>query len=109
MTFLLAPTPASAEENPIKLTSDGKHIIMPVEVFKNREIDLLRLEAKVQALQKALKEERDTTDEYLAKMKQLEQAINEERKSYQNYTMSTAVKWGAMGLALGVIIGVMVD
>jgi predicted Holliday junction resolvase-like endonuclease len=82
---------------------------MPVEVFRNREIDLIRLEAKVQALEKALVEERESMDAYLQRMKDLERVINEEQKAMELQAWKDKTKWGVLGLAIGVVIGIAAD
>ncbi len=109
MTLLLVPTSASASEGPIQITEDGQYVIMPVEVFRNREIDLIRLEAKVQALEKALVEERESMDAYLQRMKDLERVINEEQKAMELQAWKDKTKWGVLGLAIGVVIGIAAD
>ncbi len=103
------PMSVSASEGPIKVSEDGNYVIMPVEVFRNREIDLIRLEAKVQALEKALAEERESMDSYLQRMKDLELAINEEQKALELQAWKDKTKWGIFGLAIGAIIGVAID
>ena len=105
------PTSVRANE-PIRLTDDGKHVIMPVETFRNREIDLMRLEQKVKVLQDALQEERDTTDEYLAKMEELEEAINQEQQKVNELRLTNIqdkFKWLAIGLGVGIIVGIAID
>jgi len=105
------PTSVRASE-PIRLTDDGKHVIMPVETFRNREIDLMRLEQKVKVLQDALQEERDTTDEYLAKMEELEEAINQEQQKVNELRLTNIqdkFKWLTIGLGVGIIVGIAID
>jgi len=109
MTLLLMPMSVSASEGPIKVSEDGNYVIMPVEVFRNREIDLIRLEAKVQALEKALVEERESMDAYLQRMKDLERVINEEQKAMELQAWKDKTKWGVLGLAIGVVIGIAAD
>jgi len=109
MTLLLMPMSASASEEPIQITEDGQYVIMPVEVFRNREIDLIRLEAKGQALEKALAEERESMDAYLQRMKDLERVINEEQKAMELQAWKDKTKWGVLGLAIGVVIGIAAD
>jgi len=94
---------ASAEE-PIRLTDDGQSVIMPVEVFRNREIDLLTLEDQVEVLQKALAEEREAYDEWKADLTKLEAAINSEREArheLEKQIIKENYKWGLLGLVLG--------
>ena len=105
------PTSVRANE-PIRLTDDGKHVIMPVETFRNREVDLMRLEQKVKILQEALQEERDVTDEYLAKIEELEEAINQEQQKVNELRLTNLqdkIKWLAIGLGVGVVIGIAID
>lgn len=111
MSFFVLPMSASATE-PIKLSDDGQYVIMPVEVFRNREIDLLTLEEKVKVLQRALAEERQTYDEWRAQLADLEQAINSERTAWhelEKQIIKENYKWGLIGIVLGAGIGLAVD
>jgi len=85
---------------------------MPVEVFRNREIDLLTLEEKVEVLQRALSEERQTYDEWRAQLANLEDAINSERTArheLEKKIIKDNYKWGIIGIVLGAGIGLAVD
>lgn len=78
----------------------------------NREKDLLRLEAKVQVLEKALQEERTATDEYIAKMKELEDVINKEQREINELRITNLknnLKWLTIGVGVGIIIGLVTD
>lgn len=103
---------ASASEGPIHLTDDGKYVIMPVEVFRNREVDLLRLEKKVQILEEALAEERQAYDEWKAEFDQLAEALNSEREAYHQLELANIkdkFQWGLFGLVLGAGIALAID
>jgi molecular chaperone GrpE (heat shock protein) len=103
---------ANASEDPIKLTDDGKYVIMPVEVFRNREIDLLELEDKVKVLEKALAEERQAYDEWQAEFNQLAEALNVEREAYHQLEMANLkdkITWGLGGILIGAVIALAVD
>jgi len=102
---------ASAGE-PIRLTDDGKYVIMPVETFRNREIDLLKLEEKVKILETALSEERQAYDEWMAEFDQLAEAINAEREAYHQLEMANLkdkFTWGLGGILIGAVIALAVD
>jgi molecular chaperone GrpE (heat shock protein) len=103
---------ANATEEPIKLTDDGKYVIMPVNVFRNREINLLKLEDKVQVLEKALAEERQAYDEWQAEFDQLAEALNAEREAYHQLEMANLkdkFTWGLGGILIGAVIALAVD
>ncbi len=111
MSFLLLPTSANASE-PIKLSDDGEYVIMPVEVFRNREIDLLTLEDKVRVLEQALEEERRAYNEWASGWRALEEALNAEREARHQLELSHVkdkVTWGLGGLVLGAVIVAVID
>jgi predicted RNase H-like nuclease (RuvC/YqgF family) len=88
------------------------NVEMSKETFMNREKDLLRLEAKVQVLEKALQEERTATDEYIAKMKELEDIINKEQREINELRITNLknnLKWLTIGVGVGIIIGLVTD
>lgn len=105
------PTSASASVDAIWVNERG-NVEMSKETFMNREKDLLRLEAKVQVLEKALQEERTATDEYIAKMKELEDIINKEQREINELRITNLknnLKWLTIGVGVGIIIGLVTD
>jgi molecular chaperone GrpE (heat shock protein) len=103
---------ANATEEPIKLTDDGKYVIMPVNVFRNREINLLKLEDKVQVLEKALAEERQAYDEWKAELDQLAEALNAEREARHELeivNIKDKFQWGLFGIVIGAGIVLVAD
>lgn len=105
------PTSASASVDAIWVNERG-NVEMSKEMFMNREKDLLRLEAKVQVLEKALQEERTATDEYIAKMKELEDIINKEQREINELRITNLknnLKWLTIGVGVGIIIGLVTD
>jgi len=111
MIFLLAPMSASAADQAIWVNERG-NVEMTKATFMAREKDLLRLEAKTQKLKEVLQEERESTDEYIARMKDLEKALETERqarKEAEIQTWAEKVRWGLVGLGIGVIVGIAID
>jgi len=85
---------------------------MPVEVFRNREIDLLTLEDKVRVLEQALAEERKAYDEWASSWRALEEEMNAEREARHQLELShvkNKVTWGIGGLVLGAVIVAVID
>ncbi len=76
----MAPTSGSAA-GPIELSRDGKIVSMPVDVFRARETDLLRLEKLVDTLKAQLAEERTLADRLAGQVLSLEAALRSERKA----------------------------
>lgn len=111
MSLLLLPTSGSAEE-PIRLSDDGEYVIMPVEVFRNREIDLLTLEDKVRVLEQALAEERKAYDEWASSWRALEEEMNAEREArhqLEKQLIKENYKWGLIGAAAGALLVAVID
>lgn len=111
MSLLLLPTSGSAGE-PIRLTDDGEYVIMPVEVFRNREIDLLTLEDKVRVLEQALAEERKAYDEWASSWRALEEEMNAEREArhqLEKQLIKENYKWGLIGAAAGALLVAVID
>jgi len=85
---------------------------MPVEVFRNREIDLLTLEDKVRVLEQALAEERQAYDEWVSGWRDLEEALNAEREAWhesEKQLIKEKYRWGLIGLVLGAGIALVAD
>lgn len=111
MSLLILPTIANAED-PIRLSDDGEYVIMPVEVFRNREIDLLTLEDKVRVLEAALEEERRAYNEWTSGWTALEEALNAEREARHELEIlyvRDRVKWGIIGAAAGALLVAVID
>jgi predicted RNase H-like nuclease (RuvC/YqgF family) len=100
---------ASAAEKPAIWVNERGNVEMSKETFMNREKDLLRLEAKVQVLERALEEEREATDEYIRRVKELERLLNEQNKLTQRLEFTNAVKYGLVGIVVGGLIAVIAD
>lgn len=99
---------ASANANAIWVNERG-NVEMTKETFMHREKDLLRLEAKVQVLERVLEEERETTDEYIKRVKELERLLNEQNKLTQRLEFTNAVKYGLVGIVIGGLIVAIAD
>jgi hypothetical protein len=85
---------------------------MPVEVFRNREIDLLTLEDKVRVLEQALAEERKAYDEWASSWRALEEELNAEREARHKLELlyvRDKVKWGLIGAAAGALLVAAID
>jgi hypothetical protein len=85
---------------------------MPVEVFRNREIDLLTLEDKVRVLEQALAEERQAYDEWVSGWRDLEEALKAEREAWhesEKQLIKEKYRWGLIGLVLGAGIALVAD
>jgi len=69
---------------PIELSRDGKYVSMPVEVFRAREADILRLEKLVETLRGQILEERILADKLAGQVLSLEAALRSERKAAES-------------------------
>jgi|BioPla2DNA2_1021312.scaffolds.fasta_scaffold44509_6 hypothetical protein len=100
--------PMSGSENgPVQLSDDGKTVSMPIETFRAREGDLLRLEAMVTLLQKQLDEERALSEKLAYQLKGIESALTDERSALKNEISKTKRTYGLMGFVLGgIAVGV---
>ena len=76
---LTAPMSASANENEIRLSPDGKTVMMPVETFRAREADLLRYEQMLPLLQRQNEEKQRKIEELIASVEKLMALYNQER------------------------------
>lgn len=74
----------SASAGEIRLSEDGKSVIMPVDVFRAREADLLRLEKLVDTLKEQILEERALADKLGGQIFSLEAALQSERKAAES-------------------------
>ena len=84
--------PMSGSENgPVQLSDDGKTVSMPIETFRAREGDLLRLEAMVTLLQKQLDEERALSEKLAYQLKGIESALTDERSALKNEISKTTL------------------
>lgn len=79
----MAPMSGSAA-GPIELSRDGKTVSMPVEVFRAREADILRLEKLVETLKGQLVEERAASDALAGEVFSLKAAQRSERKAAES-------------------------
>lgn len=103
---------ANASEKPAIWVNEHGNVEMSKATFMAREKDLLRLEAKTQKLEEVLQEERESADEYIARMKDLEKALEAERQARKEAEIQSwmeKVKWGLVGLGVGVIVGIAID
>lgn len=76
---LTAPMSASANANEIRLSPDGKTVMMPVETFRAREADLLRYEQMLPLLQRQNEEKQRKIEELIASVEKLMALYNQER------------------------------
>ena len=76
---LTAPMSASANENEIRLSPDGKTVMMPVETFRAREADLLRYEQMLPLLQRQNEEKQRKIEELIASVEKLMALYDQER------------------------------
>ena len=78
---LTAPMSASANENEIRLSPDGKTVMMPVETFRAREADLLRYEQMLPLLQRQNEEKQRKIEELIASVEKLMALYDQERRA----------------------------
>ena len=78
---LTAPMSASANANEIRLSPDGKTVMMPVETFRAREADLLRYEQMLPLLQRQNEEKQRKIEELIASVEKLMALYNQERRA----------------------------
>ena len=76
---LTAPMSASANANEIRLSPDGKTVMMPVETFRAREADLLRYEQMLPLLQRQNEEKQRKIEELIASVEKLMVLYDQER------------------------------
>ena len=76
---LTAPMNASANANAIRLSPDGKTVMMPVETFRAREADLLRYEQMLPLLQRQNEEKQRKIEELIASVEKLMALYDQER------------------------------
>lgn len=76
---LTAPMSASANANEIRLSPDGKTVMMPVETFRAREADLLRYEQMLPLLQRQNEEKQRKIEELIASVEKLMALYDQER------------------------------
>ena len=72
---------ASANENEIRLSPDGKTVMMPVETFRAREADLLRYEQMLPLLQRQNEEKQRKIEELIASVEKLMVLYDQERRA----------------------------
>lgn len=72
---------SASAAGPIELSRDGKTVSMPVDVFRAREADILRLEKLVETLKGQILEERALADKLGGQIFSLEAALQSERKA----------------------------
>ena len=78
---LTAPMSASASANEIRLSPDGKTVMMPVETFRAREADLLRYEQMLPLLQRQNEEKQRKIEELIASVEKLMALYDQERRA----------------------------
>ena len=80
---LTAPMSASANANAneIRLSPDGKTVMMPVETFRAREADLLRYEQMLPLLQRQNEEKQRKIEELIASVEKLMALYDQERRA----------------------------
>ena len=78
---LTAPMSASANANEIRLSPDGKTVMMPVETFRAREADLLRYERMLPLLQRQNEEKQRKIEELIASVEKLMALYGQERRA----------------------------
>lgn len=108
----MAPTSGSAA-GPIELSRDGKTVSMPVDVFRARETDLLRLEKLVDTLKAQLAEERTLADRQAGEIFSLKAALQSERNAAESLQIAlrgdiarAKTTSGILGfLAGGIVVG----
>jgi allophanate hydrolase subunit 1 len=69
----------SASANEIRLSPDGKTVMMPVETFRAREADLLRYEQMLPLLQRQNEEKQRKIEELIASVEKLMALYDQER------------------------------
>lgn len=80
---------------------------MPIETFRAREGDLLRLEALTELLKKQLEEERELTARLSNQIKEMEAVLSDERLAVKQDIAKTKRTYGLLGFVLGgVAVGV---
>lgn len=98
---------SGSEKGPVQLSDDGKTVSMPIETFRAREGDLLKLEALVTVLKKQLEEERTLTDKLITQLKAMETALTDERIAVKHDMSKTKRTYGILGFVLGgIAVGV---
>lgn len=85
---LTAPMSASANANEIRLSPDGKTVMMPVETFRAREADLLRYEQMLPLLQRQNEEKQRKIEELIASVEELMVLYDQERKTAEALHLS---------------------
>ena len=105
---LTAPMSASANENEIRLSPDGKTVMMPVETFRAREADLLRYEQMLPLLQRQNEEKQRKIEELIASVEGLMALYDQERRAADALHLSLRVDvakarstYGLLGFVVG--------
>lgn len=105
---LTAPMSASANENEIRLSPDGKTVMMPVETFRAREADLLRYEQMLPLLQRQNEEKQRKIEELIASVEKLMVLYDQERKTAEalHFSLRSDVAkarstYGLLGFVVG--------
>ena len=79
ISALSLTAPMSASANAIRLSPDGKTVMMPVETFRAREADLLRYEQMLPLLQRQNEEKQRKIEELIASAEKLMALYDQER------------------------------
>ncbi len=105
---LTAPMSASANANEIRLSPDGKTVMMHVETFRAREADLLRYEQMLPLLQRQNEEKQRKIEELIASVEKLMALYDQERKTAEALHLSlrsdvakARSTYGLLGFAIG--------
>jgi len=105
---LTAPMSASANANEIRLSPDGKTVMMPVETFRAREADLLRYEQMLPLLQRQNEEKQRKIEELIASVEKLMALYDQERRAADALHLSlrgdvakARSTYGLLGFAIG--------
>lgn len=105
---LTAPMSASANANEIRLSPDGKTVMMPVETFRAREADLLRYEQMLPLLQRQNEEKQRKIEELIASVEKLMALYDQERMAADALHLSlrgdvakARSTYGLLGFAIG--------
>ena len=105
---LTAPMSASANANEIRLSPDGKTVMMPVETFRAREADLLRYEQMLPLLQRQNEEKQRKIEELIASVEKLMALYDQERMAADALHLSlrgdvakARSTYGLLGLVVG--------
>lgn len=108
ISALSLTAPMSASANEIRLSPDGKTVMMPVETFRAREADLLRYEQMLPLLQRQNEEKQRKIEELIASVEKLMALYDQERRAADALHLSlrgdvakARSTYGLLGFAIG--------